>query len=634
MHLAVQNAFPNLSLSAEREFIARVDLAGRSLGWQISQVVTSDDILACKPDMVLATHEFSPKLTQFPTIGVIWSPTSYFEDDPVRMRNILSYDGYLVATPQLRAWVKTFLAQHGKTAPISSFAFLPTAIDLDDKVPPRDPVLFYAGVHWDGRRHGDLFQHLETACPLRIYGKPERWKGKTQNYSGTLPFDGTGVVTAIADCGIALALHTDQHRQGDVPSMRLFEGAAAGAVVIADRLPFTEQHFDDTILWVDVDQPADQVARQIVSHVDWVRQNPDAARQLAMRANRIFVERFDLKAQLEQLPAFLVEVNEAMAFRTVDHDANPPQEAVSVLPRVDVIMRIGSRPAQMIERALASLAAQSYPNICLILVKFRDVDGLDELISRYRKLLVSVRVVEVGDSGYRSTALWAGLAEAQGKYLCNLDDDDRIHPGHIAALVRCLEQAPTQTPLAYTGAIEVQEDDGFWFDQPNFQGDLTERINERRSLRFLDRFSAHRMKKFDNFVNSNAWMARRAALTPDIMRDPMLKVGEDVYLYLMLMRQAAFAFVPFATAEWYWRSRNKDNSMFDSELFGREAKQLAQKLFEHGALDEVPRSLRQNTNVLAKIRNVIRKPSLLLGSYAPGWRRLRQAWRNRLASKR
>jgi len=633
MHLAIQNSYPNLSISAEKEFIARVKIAGRDLGWQVSEVVTSDDIIACNPDMVLATHEFSPKLTHFPTIGVIWSPNDYFGEDRLRLQNILSYDGCLVATPSLRKWTTEFFAKHGKLAPISTFNFLPTAINIGRKTPVNDPSLFYAGVHWDGKRHGDLFTELEGRCPLQIYGKQERWKGKTKHYVGSLPFDGTSVVQAISNCGITLALHTEHHRRANVPSMRLFEGAAAGAVVIADRMAFCEDNFGENVLWVDVDQPAKDVAAQIASHVEWVRSNPDQAQEMATRANDIFVEKFNLHDQLAQLPAFLDHVVNTLADPVAIRTKSISNAGEVAKPRVDVIIRIGSRPVDVVGCALRSVAQQTYPNIGLILVKFRDIEGLQNLIKEYEARFTSVLVIEAPDDGIRSTALWAGLNATTGMYVCNLDDDDTIHPGHISALVAQLENAPNDVPLAYTGTIEIQEEDGFWFDQPNFNGDLTDQIKERRRLRFMDTFSEARMKKFDNFVNSNAWMAKRSALTHEILQDPQVSVAEDVYLYLMLMRQGPFVFVPVATAEWRWRSKSRDNSMFLNDLFDKDGRKVAQLLKQFGALEGVDKSILSDIDVVSKLRRIIRKPSLLLGSYAPRWRRFRQEIRNKTSNR-
>ena len=634
MHIAVQNAFPNLSVSAEREFIARLHLAGRELGWRITDVVTSDDILACAPDMVLATHEFTPKLTRFPTLGVIWSPLEYFATDPARIRNILSYDGCLVATEGLREWTRGLFEQYASHTPISPFDFLPTAIARPGTEFPSAPRLFYAGVHWDGARHGDLFKELEGRCPMRIFGKPERWEG-CADYAGTLPFDGTALGAAIAECGIALAIHTNAHRAGDTPSMRLFEAAAAGAVIIADRIPFALRSFDDAVLWIETDRPTADVAAQIVRHVKWVRANPVAAADMARRAYAIFCAQFDLREQMARLPDFLRDVGAAQA-------ASPPGIA-GRRPLVEVILRVGSRPVERVCRAIESLVAQTYPDIGLIVVKFRDVPGLDAVLARHAPRVTHVRVVEVPDNGLRSGALWAGLQSTQGDYLGNLDDDDAVHPTHIAGLVRALQAAPAQVPLVYSGTIEVQEEDGHWFDQPNFRGDLDAVIPERRRLRFMDSFSAEGMRAFRNVVSSNSWLLRRSALIPDILVDPKVRVVEDVFLYLMLMRRGPLQLVPAATAEWFWRSSSQDNSMFADSVWIEDFETVKDRLRVLGALPpdlsgwpvrrrlpspaSEPEPVAPQPQKWGPVHRVLRRPSLLLGPLAPAWRRLRNRLR-------
>lgn len=613
MHLAVQSAFPNLSVSAEREFIARIHLAGQRLGWRISDVVTSDDIISCDPDMVLATHEFTPKLTQYPTCGVIWSPLEYFAGDPLRIQNILSYDGCLVATPALREWTQELFDRHGKLGPVSSFDFLPTALSASVVPPIHQPKLFYAGVHWDGARHGDLFSELEGRCPMRIFGKAEKWSGH-KDYAGELPFNGTAVVDAIAQCGVALAIHTDAHRRGDTPSMRIFEAAAAGAVIIADRIPFALRHFGDSALWIDVDKPAPQVASQILQHMDWVRDNFNEATEMAQRANAIFREKFELTNQISQLKGFLKKVHN-------NHNTTPICND-NISPVVDVIMRVGSRPVDQIQRAVKSLADQTYPHISLVLVKFRDVAGLETLLAEYEKRFVHIRIVNAPDNGLRSTALWAGLRAIEGDFLSNLDDDDALHPNHIEGLVRGLLAAPAEVPLVYSGTIEVQEEDGHWFDQPNFRGDLSETIPERRRLRFMDVFSRERMYAFDNFVNSNAWMMRRSALDFEVLDDPKVRVAEDIYLYLMVMRQGPFQLVPEATALWFWRSSSKDNSMFSHDCWATDGPLIAERLRRYGALPDNISPRAPQKQALTP-RQFLRRPSLLLGPLAPKWRKLR-----------
>lgn len=576
MKIAIQNSWPNLTFSAEREFIARLRLAGERLGWSVVEVVTSDDILAVAPDVVLVTHEFSPKLTPYPTLGLIWSPTAFFSPDPDRIRNILSYDGYLVASELLRNWLVNLLNERGKDAPVSRFDFLPSALSTasePNKLRKSDArALFYAGVHWDGHRHGDLFAALRGRIPMRIYGDPQRWKHAGEDFGGPLPFDGKAVVCAIRECGIGLSLHGSAHRAENIPSMRLFEATAAGAVVISDRLDFAIRRFGDALLYVDADRGADIVSRQIVDHVSWINANPDRAEEMAARSHAIFDEHLALEKILSRLLAFVDEVRHSM-------NLSAPAGKGSV----DIIIRAGSRPLSLVERAIASVAAQTHRRISLIVVYFRPIDGLAEMLERYKLRFVAIKLIQAPDNGVRSTALWIGLATATSDFVGNLDDDDVIHPNHVASLVLTLNKREAKTaPLAYAGTIQVQEDDGHWFDQINFRGDRGQLIEERRRLRFLEAFDARKMLQFDNFIQSNAWLARRSALTFEILQDPELIVAEDVYLYLTLLLKGPFVASWRPTAEWNWRSTMRDNVMFSPELWGEVWGRLHQKLAEAG----------------------------------------------------
>lgn len=638
MKIAIQNSWPNLSVSAEREFIARFVLAATTHGWTVSEVVTSDEIYEFEPDAVIVTHEYTPKLTKFPTLGVIWSPVEFFGNDPVRVRNILSYDGYLVATESLRDYLKSILSEHGKLAPISDFNFFPTALrNSHVESSAQEISVFYAGVHWDGKRHDSLFHELDGKIPMAIYGDPRKWEFAGSNYRGTIPFDGRSITTEISRCGVALSLHAPAHRVEAIPSMRLFEAASAGVVIISDRIEFAKSEFGENLLYVDANADAATVAKQIVEHVDWVRTHPEEAAELARQTRDIFLERFTLEDQLGRIPAFLESVR-----RSMSHTDEPARGLV------EIIVRVGSRPVSMVRRAILSIVAQSYPRIGLIIVSFRNLPGLDELISEFEARFERVRIVEVPDSGFRSTALWAGLQAAKGDFLCNLDDDDAVHPTHLASQVQCLVSSKPGTILVYSGVVEVQEEPGHWFDQINFNGNIEKVIEERRRLRFLEPFCRDRMLRFDNFIQSNAWMIKREALTEDILKDPETTVAEDVLFYLLLMGRGEFVPTWRATADWNWRSTSQDNSMFYTELWMNDMGRVVARLNEVGihpvlpwhqkkeaessfrgrSQDHQPWNENKETgSTKISLKRILRKPSLLLGPLAPYWRRFRTRMR-------
>ena len=60
MRIAILDSWPNLPENAEREFLARFEIACANVGIECNIVVTSDDICACDPDVVLVFFGMIP----------------------------------------------------------------------------------------------------------------------------------------------------------------------------------------------------------------------------------------------------------------------------------------------------------------------------------------------------------------------------------------------------------------------------------------------------------------------------------------------------------------------------------------------------------------------------------------------
>lgn len=553
MRIAVLNSWPNLEHSAERELIARLKISCLNLGWDCIEVVTSDDIINSKADCVLVTHEFSHKLTEIPTIGLIWSPPDFYRHDSTRIRSILSYDGYLAGSESVRDYLTDLLFSTGKDSPVSDWNFLPTAPKREFVIPNLiSPNIFYAGVHWDGDRHGELISGLCSAVPVTFYGQPEKWERFGSAYKGTIPFDGVAIFECINRAGIALCLHRDEHLKHDVPSMRIFESAAAGAVIITEDSNFAKTHFGDSVLYVNQNLDSNQKVMQIKAHYEWIVSHQSEALEMAIKSHEIFNKNFSLENLLNKLPDFLQTVKRAGFY------CAPIQSAK--MPKVEVIVRIGGRGVDFAERCLDSLAAQSYLNLGLILVHYKKIEGLESLLLKYKKRFVSIKEVCSKNTGFRSTSLWDGIRVLDGKYFCNQDDDDTIHVNHISSLVNLLE-SQGEYQVAYSGCIQTQDEPGHYYSQINYTGPLGAEIKESRHLVFFDSFNKQRILNFDNFVQSNTWLARKSVLQDRDLADPKLTVAEDMYLYFLFLRSGDFIFSWRATANWHWRSTTMDNSM-------------------------------------------------------------------------
>ena len=553
MRIAIQNSWPNIPQSAEAEWIRRFFTACSKLGFEPIEVITSDDIIQCHPDCVLVTHEFSPKLTPFPTLGLMWSPPAFFAEDPVRRRSILSLDGYLCGARQIAQWIDDFTTSLGKRAVVHDGLMLPSTPDAGPAGPlPPQLAIMYAGVHWDGSRHAAIFQGLDGRIPLKLYGPSDAWGDRGASYRGALPFDGVAVIGAIKDAGIALCLHKAAHRAANCPSMRLFEAAAAGALIITDDFEFPREWFRDSVLYVDAELPPPMVVEQIVSHVEWANRSSEAVNRLANRSNELFRRCLTLESMLRPLPEFVDRVRDSRRMVAIQGSTEKP------LPIVEYIVRIGSRPAKTLARALDSLAAQTYQAIAVVLVQFHPVAGLDELLDHYRPRFRSIRHIVVSNNGNRATAWWAGLNAVTADFFGMLDDDDTLFSNHVASLMDCFEQNPDYG-FAYSGLIKVEDEPGHYVTAFQFNGPAGKVIEERREILCLEEEDFVNLLPTRNVVGHNSWICRTSLLDKEVLSDPGIEVSEDVYFMALLAGRTRFVFTGMATAAWHWRSTSKDN---------------------------------------------------------------------------
>ena len=114
-------------------------------------------------------------------------------------------------------------------------------------------------------------------------------------------------------------------------------------------------------------------------------------------------------------------------------------------PLVSVIVRSMNRPT--LQNALASIGAQSYPNIEVILV-----NAIGSVHQHQGDVSWSfpIRFISPGTPLGRSNAANIGLKNALGQYLVFLDDDDWFEHDHIEILMNAFKSNPT-CKVAYTG---------------------------------------------------------------------------------------------------------------------------------------------------------------------------------------
>jgi len=186
-------------------------------------------------------------------------------------------------------------------------------------------------------------------------------------------------------------------------------------------------------------------------------------------------------------------------------------------PLVSVIIRSMDRPT--LDEALNSVAAQTYPNIEVVIVnaKGKSHQILDSQCGRF-----PVRMTDNHESMSRSQAANIGLHAANGSYLIFLDDDDWFLSHHIESLQRVL--ALYDSAIAAYAGIQCVDESG------------------AEISRYAEDFDPIQLR-IENFIPIHAVLFRRQVLDNGAHFDAALDLCEDWDFWLQLLEQGDFKFV-------------------------------------------------------------------------------------------
>jgi hypothetical protein len=249
----------------------------------------------------------------------------------------------------------------------------------------------------------------------------------------------------------------------------------------------------------------------------------------AGRAKEIFDRKFAAEIMLENA----VQYHQKMS---ADR-ARILQSAEKVyLPSISVVLRCGSRPIEYVERAVRSIARQTFGQFEVVLVRHKELDLAPVLDTRFPRIR-SFKVVDCA-GGNRSVSLWAGLQGVSGEYFSVLDDDDWWFSDHFEQLFQPPPKAPLQGFFAYSGSIAVGQAahciDGGGHDQ--------------REVHNFGIGSFESWVAVGKAFTVNCFVASSDLLHPDLLLCPGLETAEDTYLILSLLARAQARFSHSATS--------------------------------------------------------------------------------------
>ncbi|KQZ29868.1 hypothetical protein ASD47_03575 [Caulobacter sp. Root1472] len=356
------------------------------------RVVTHEDV-----DFVISLHYETPKAYDCFSWGALWNPIDFYVEWGVSpyLDHQFSHDGYfLCGSMAVEAMARTELGDRYETSP-----FVDVNHTLAGPIyPPRpktDRRVAYCGINWErlsGKkgRFDDLLKALDRRHVLDIYGPANVrgvavWEG-FDGYRNAVPFDGVSMMGELAQSGAVLALSSPAHIRSGVMSNRLFEAAAAGALVFSDNNPFIERFFKDEVIQLDLSGSAEDQAQQIELKLRHYNEHPEEALEKCQALQRKFLTQYSLHRQLldvyrrfgqwedEQRSLAEIDVG-SLEFVILNTDEKSPF------------------PGDLIR----DLAAQNYKNVKITLVT--SGDKLDETRIRQSLPGVDLRIVTYWKKG-------------------------------------------------------------------------------------------------------------------------------------------------------------------------------------------------------------------------------------------
>lgn len=297
----------------EAQAVENIVSAAANIGWECVAVLDSDfnleKIKALQPNFIISLREEIVPLEGYINFLYLHVPMYMYlnKDGTLCTRaypNVLKYQGFLNVVPNASPVKAAFENVNKKPFYSVQTVFSVKSRGFNDALKTR--LCYSGGSLWDEKRAGtnykQVYHLLDQTGYMDIYGSARAWeKMGLKSYRGFLPMDDHTVVDTISEAGIALVLHSHEHIRGGVPTSRIFEAAAASAVIICDHHPFVEKEFGDSVLYVDTHQAPEVIFKQIDDHVKWVKAHPDKAIALARRSHAIFMERFTLENELKKI---------------------------------------------------------------------------------------------------------------------------------------------------------------------------------------------------------------------------------------------------------------------------------------------------------------------------------------------
>jgi len=306
--------------AAEHEVIPRLKASLEELGFgtqvlELHENLTEKQINDYESDshVVIDLHFQHPKFLNLNSFGLLWSPVSFMSDWGLgkSWSNQMSHDFLLSTGDSETKKIASLYRTDEHDYQVLNHS-LPGSWLVEPKTESvkKDIRAFYAGIGWDKfnnrpGRHQEIFAYLDEKNLLDLYG-PENIQGLKpwkdfSSYRGVIPFDGRSILELANASGAMLVFSSEAHKKANIMSNRLFEALASRCIVIGDDHPYLREVMGDKAFYLDLTKSPEIVAKDLQYILEYLSDNPQTVRNLTDFGAALFLKRFDLTKQLENV---------------------------------------------------------------------------------------------------------------------------------------------------------------------------------------------------------------------------------------------------------------------------------------------------------------------------------------------
>lgn len=321
------------------------------------------------------------------------------------------------------------------------------------------------------------------------------------------------------------------------------------------------------------------LAEMVVDGASGMLQSGTSATAIAELLERAYADRSSLRRMSEEHGPYdrfreLVDPEAVLSgYRELiaagnDRRVSPSVTAGRGNPLVSVVVPYFKMP-QFVTETVASVWAQDYPNLEVVIVNDGSFEPEDAVLDRYIGV-PGHRVVTQSNSGLGAARNF-GITCCRGRYVLPLDADDTIEPGYISRAVELLENDPELSYVCSWTRYFYEDEQG---------EDREGRCEDDREIGFQPLGLSLPMNEVGNVAGHAGSLFRRSVFGGDMWYCEELASFEDWEFYQALERRGARGCV---IPERFYNYRVRGDSMLrtvaPSHLAALEAQKNAQLIY-------------------------------------------------------